>query len=61
MWKVDVISLPILPLNKASIAKIVNILRWLTEYLGLINIVEDKVVSIKEDFLTLRNITCAIY
>lgn len=61
MQKADVIPLPILPLNKASIAETVNILCWLTERLGLTDIVEDKVISIKRNFLTMRNITRAIY
>lgn len=61
MWKADIITLLILPLNKASIAEIVNILRWLTECLGPTDVVEDKVVPIKGDFLTMRPITRAIY
>lgn len=59
--KADVISLLILPPNEALIAETVNILRWLTKRVGLTNVVEDKVVPIKGDFLTVRNITRAIY
>lgn len=42
MWKTDIIPFSILPLNKALIAETINILRWLTERLGLIDVVEDK-------------------
>lgn len=61
MWKADVISLLILSLKEASIAETINILRWLTERLGMKNVLEDKVLPIKGDFLTVRNITHAIY
>ena len=61
MRKTDVIPLPILPLNKVSIAETINILYWLTERLGLKNVVEDEVIPIKRDILIVRNITCAIY
>ena len=61
MRKADGIPLSILPLNEASIAETVYILRWLTKRLGLKDVVEDKIISIKRDFLTVRNITRAIY
>ncbi len=59
--KADVILLPILPLNKASIAETVDILRCLVERLELSGIVEDTIVPIKGDYLTVRNVTRAIY
>ncbi len=59
--KADVIPLPILPLNEASIAKTVDILRCLVGRLRLSYIVEDIVVPIKGDYLTVRNVTRVIY
>lgn len=61
MQKADIIPLLILPFNETSIAETVNILRWLTKCFGLTNIVKDKIVPIKWDFLTVRNIICVIY
>lgn len=61
MRKVDVIPLLILPLNEALIAETVDILCWIIECFDLTDIVENKVVPIKEDFVTVRNITRAIY
>lgn len=61
MWKVYIILLLILSLNKVLITAIVNILHWLTKRCGLTNIIKDKIVSIKEDFLTIKNINYIIY
>lgn len=59
--KVDIILFPILPLNKAKISKTIDILHCLVERLGLENLVEDKIVLIKDDYLTFKNVTYALY
>ena len=59
--KANVILLPILPLNKATILKTINILRFLNERRSLESVIEDKIVPIKRDFLTIRNVTWALY
>lgn len=59
--KANVFSLLILPLNEATILETIDILRSLIERLGLKSVVEDKIVPIKGDFLTIRNITQALY
>lgn len=59
--KANVIRLPILPLSKASITKTIHILRCLVGRLELLSIVEDTVVPIKSDYLTIRNVTRVIY
>lgn len=59
--KADIIFFPILPLNKAKISKTIDILRCLVKRLGLTGIVNDKIVPIKGDYLTIRNVTCTIY
>lgn len=59
--KADIIPLPILPLNKAKISETIDILRCLVERLGLTGVVNDKIVPIKRDYLTVRKMTRAIY
>lgn len=59
--KADIIPLLILPLNKVKILNIINILHYLVKHLGLISIVNDKIMPIKRNYLTIKNITCAIY
>ncbi len=59
--KADIIPLPILLLDKTKISKTINILHCLVERLGLKGVVEDKVVLIKVNYLTARNVTCALY
>lgn len=59
--KANVILLPILSLKKTTISKTINILRFLVELLSLKGVVEDKIVLIKGDFLTIRNVTQALY
>lgn len=59
--KVDIILFPILPLKKAKILETINILRYIVEYLGLKNIVEDKVVLTKGDYLTITNVIYILY
>lgn len=58
---IDVILLLILSLNKAVILEAIIILYCLIERLGLAGIVEDKIVLIKDNYLTVRNMTYAIY
>ena len=59
--KVDIIPLPILSLKKSKISEKINILCCLVERLSLKGVVEDKVVSIKDDYLTIKNVTRALY
>ncbi len=59
--KADVILLPILSLNEASITETFDILCYLIERLGLSGIVEDIVVIFKGDYLTIWNVSHAIY
>lgn len=59
--KADIIFFLILPLNKAFISKIVNILHCFIENLGLVGIIKDKIIPIKRDYLTIRNVTYIIY
>lgn len=61
MRKADVISFLILLLEKSKIATTIDILRYLGDHLGLADIAKDKVVSIKRNFVTVRNVTNAIY
>lgn len=61
MQKANVISLLILPLNKALIAETVNILHKLIERFSLTDVIKNKIVLIKKNFFTIKNITCAIY
>lgn len=55
--KIDITLLPILLLNKTSIIEIVDILYYLVRCLGLLNIVEDIIVPIKDDYLISWNKT----
>lgn len=57
----NVILLSILPLNKASIPEIIDILHSFVKHLGFLGIVEDIVVLDKGDYLTIQNVTCIIY
>lgn len=59
--KANVIPFPILPLNKATILETVNILHCLIEYLGLTGVVKNKIILIKSDYLTIKNVIYAIY
>lgn len=59
--KADVIFLLILLLNEATISETINILRFLVKWLGLKDMVEDKIMPIKRNFLTIRNVTQALY
>lgn len=59
--KTDIILFSIYPLNKSKISETVSILSCLIECMGLKSIVKDKVVSIKDNYLTIKNITHAIY
>lgn len=58
---VDIISLLISPLNKVLIAETVDILYGLVIPFGLTNVYQNKIILIKGDFVTMRNITCAIH
>lgn len=59
--KADIIPLPIFPLDKTKISETINILCYLVERLGLENIVEDKIVPIKGNYLTIKNLTLVLY
>ena len=59
--KTDIITLPILPLNKSKILESIDLLDYLIERLGLESVVEDKLVPIKDDYMTIRNMTHALY
>ena len=48
-------------LDKSKIIMTIDILRCLGNHLSLTDITKDKVVSIKEDFVTIKNITSIIY
>lgn len=61
MQKIDIIPLPILPLDESQIVMTVDILHYLSKYFGLVDIVKDNIVFIKKDLVAVRNITCAIY
>ncbi len=60
--KADILPLPTLPYDKSEISETIDILRELIQRLSLDNYVfEDKIVMVKRDWLTVRNITRAIY
>lgn len=59
--KADIIFFLILPLNKAFISEIINILYCFIENLGLVDIIKDKIILIKRNYLTIRNVTYIIY
>lgn len=60
--KANILLLPTLPYNESEISETINILRELIQYLDLDDYVfEDKVGVAKRDWLTIRNITRAIY
>ncbi len=60
--KADIIPLPTLPLDKALIARCIDILKKYLKRLGIENVaIFNKLLIFKGDFLTMRNITRAIY
>lgn len=59
--KADIILNPILPLNKAIISETIDILYSLIERQGLENVVKDKVVPIKGNYLIIGNVAHALY
>lgn len=60
--KANILLLPTLPYNESEISETIDILRELIQYLDLDDYVfEDKVGMAKRDWLTIRNITRAIY
>ncbi len=60
--KADILLLPTLPYNESEICETIDILRELIQYLSLDNyIFEDEIVMVKRDWLTVQNITQAIY
>lgn len=59
--KTNIILLLILLLNKARIFETIDISYCLVERLDLESIVEEKVIPIKGDYLTVKNLTCALY
>ena len=61
LLKADVVPLPTFPLNKANIEDNIDILRNLLARLQLAEVVEGNVVMLKGDWLTVRNVTRAIY
>lgn len=61
MRKEDVIPLPILQLDKSKITTIIDILYSSGNCFSLADIAKDKIVTIKRDFVILKNITCAKY
>lgn len=60
--KANILSFPVLPYNKFEISETIDILRKLIQRFDLNdNVFEDKVVMAKGDWLTVQNITLAIY
>lgn len=60
--KVDILSLPILPYHKSKISETIDILKELIYYLDFDDYVfEDKIMMVKKNWLTIQNITQAIY
>ncbi len=60
--KTDILPLPTLPYDKSEINETFDILRELIQCLDLDDYVfEDKIVMVKGDWLTVRNITRVIY
>ena len=60
--KVDIILLPTLPLDEASIAGIIDILKEYIKRLEIENVsITNKLLIFKEDFLTIHNIPRVIY
>ena len=60
--KADIISLPTLSLNEISIAGMIDILKKYLKRLGIENIaITNKLFIFKGDFLTVHNVTRAIY
>lgn len=61
MKKTDIIPLFILSFNKAKIAKTINVLHYLFEYLSLKIIIENKIMLIKKNYLSIKNMTHILY
>ena len=60
--KKDIIFLPILPLDKTSIIKYINILKKYLKRLEIDNIaIINKLLIFKKDFFTICNVIRAIY
>lgn len=56
--KADILLLSILPYDESKISETINILRELIQHLNLNDyVLEDKIVIIKKDWLTVQNIT----
>lgn len=61
MQKVDIILLLILQLDKSKITTIIDILYSLGNCFSLADVAKNKIVTIKRDFVIVKNITCAKY
>lgn len=60
--KADILPLPTLAYDESTISGTLDILRKLTQVLGLSKeVVRNKVIMLKGDLLTVRNATRAIY
>ena len=60
--KAKVFSLLTLALDKSKISQVVEILREYSKFLGLIdNIIREKTIMVKRDWLTVRNVRIAMY
>lgn len=58
--KTDIIPLPILPLSKVKISKTINIQCCWVKRLDLEGVVKDNIVPIKDDYLIVKNVICAL-
>lgn len=59
--KTDIIALPILPLNEYKISETIDILCYLIGRQGLKDVVKNKVIFIKDDYLTIKNVIYTLY
>lgn len=60
--KADILPIPTLAYDESTISGTLNILRTVTQVLGLTeDVVRDKVIMLKGDLLTVRNVTRAIF
>lgn len=55
------IFLLILPLDKSKIAIIMDILYFLVKHFDLPNIIKDRIILIKKNFINIKNIIYIIY
>lgn len=55
------IFLLILPLDKSKIVIIINILYFLVKHFGLPNIIKNRIILIKKNFINIKNIIYTIY